>query len=783
LLLACGLQSSWAYSLGGPIGNGTPGDSWQRPVIGYGLGGDLNAPKNLGEEYRRNTPVVYYTFDANFLDFFGSNGVAAVRSAIAVLNALTNVDNYSQQLSEFSLESRHVNYRAQTLGLYDLKSFTLGAMIEQLGLADPVRYAWTLHDRIHVTPGPACPLFMQYFVVQRNYDFVSSPLNQLQYSPYVNNTLFSYAIYEACTGGNPLALAVPFSVDPLADSYSALAGSIGGEMFLQTPSGLLLTVVPGITTYGSFYSGLTLDDVAGLRYLLTTNNMNWETPAPGALLLTTNPQPVTVITSLSLNALLTFAQANLPTAIPGAFPGVVVANSTSSFSVVCTTNIIATIPNPNQYGLPYPGGFGLLVPVTAVNCAYQQLFTTTFANVITNGNLANNPNITLVSTNISLNYFTNTIVTTLTTSLTPNTSPGQPYPPVNAVTNANVTFSTTTVNVPSGEYLILPPGACGFNILGEITNAPVFTTNLISTATNANGFVDTVSTVTSFTPHQFLVQPINCTSVTPTPGLYEGIGRVQFVEADFDSLLGQTFQPVTNNYTMTLVTNSQAVVQNFQRLVTAPDFLFSAQDITSPNPPAVPSLSIGDYVRNLTFNQANVLPNLAGPGTITTPTTIGFNKVGPVYLNGTYNSTDVMDGSPYFNENPGSDISDTFYLPYFVWASFDGTTNAPVVYPNGTSIDNLENQVLIKLSPAILPLGYSDVPYGPVTITAAGGAFTQPYTWSASGLPSGLNLVSNPDSTATFSGTPAQSGTFSFTLILTDYVGRSVQWGYPITIQ
>ena len=39
------------------------------------------APKNIGEEYRRNTPVMYYTFDANFLDYFGSNGVAAVDSA------------------------------------------------------------------------------------------------------------------------------------------------------------------------------------------------------------------------------------------------------------------------------------------------------------------------------------------------------------------------------------------------------------------------------------------------------------------------------------------------------------------------------------------------------------------------------------------------------------------------------------------------------------------------------------------------------------------------------
>src|SRR5208282_2037412 len=93
-LLALGLQGAWAFSLGGPIGNnpnpsggaGIQGDAWQTAVIGYGLPGDINAPKNLGEEYRRNVPTNYYACDANFLDYFGSNGVAAVDGAFAILN-------------------------------------------------------------------------------------------------------------------------------------------------------------------------------------------------------------------------------------------------------------------------------------------------------------------------------------------------------------------------------------------------------------------------------------------------------------------------------------------------------------------------------------------------------------------------------------------------------------------------------------------------------------------------------------------------------------------------
>src|SRR5437660_10530425 len=70
--LALGIQSSWGFALLGPNN-----EAYQIPDIGYNpiqyFYADLlnSAPKNLGEEYRRNTPVLYYSFDANFLDYFG----------------------------------------------------------------------------------------------------------------------------------------------------------------------------------------------------------------------------------------------------------------------------------------------------------------------------------------------------------------------------------------------------------------------------------------------------------------------------------------------------------------------------------------------------------------------------------------------------------------------------------------------------------------------------------------------------------------------------------------
>ena len=69
-------------------------------------------------------------------------------------------------------------------------------MMEQLGLADPIRYTWTLHDRV---VGGTCPVGNEYLVTKRNFAIVPSDLDQLQYSSYINQQLYSYYIEENCT--------------------------------------------------------------------------------------------------------------------------------------------------------------------------------------------------------------------------------------------------------------------------------------------------------------------------------------------------------------------------------------------------------------------------------------------------------------------------------------------------------------------------------------------------------------------------------------------------------
>ena len=119
------------------------------------------------------------------------------------------------------------------------------------------------------------------------------------------------------------------------------------------------------------------------------------------------------------------------------------------------------------------------------------------------------------------------------------------------------------------------------------------------------------------------------------------------------------------------------------------------------------------------------------------------------------------------------------YNEYFIWASFDGSTNEPVVYPDGTSIANLTAEMLIQISPASLPNGTNGVSYSTVTLSATGGQ--TPYVWSlASGpaLPPGLNL----DPSGLIYGTPTQSGVFPVTIQVTDFGNRTVGMNYRITI-
>lgn len=259
LALAPGVVGFTPFGPGG--GEGIAGKLWQLPAandgwdIGYNLAGDTGGPVYITEAYRWNVPVITYGFDESFIGFFGTNGIKAIDSAVRVISDLPPVNEMSEDLSEFPLNSAHLNHEAAQLGLIDLKSITLPFLLEELGLTDSIRWTYAISFRIPILGTD----FGVYSVIKNNYDPVT-----LNPSSYVNGTLWTYNILE-------IPPPVMFS-----DAVESLPPSVNQEVNLPVTA---LTYFPGLSGY--YFTGLTRDDVGGLRYLYTPRNIVGEALLPG----------------------------------------------------------------------------------------------------------------------------------------------------------------------------------------------------------------------------------------------------------------------------------------------------------------------------------------------------------------------------------------------------------------------------------------------------------------------------------------------------------------------
>jgi hypothetical protein len=163
----------------------------------------------------------------------------------------------SKNLTEFPLDARRINEQAAALDLYDLKTWSLGLLMEEVGLADPERYVWTLMNRLVTTT----PVVTNYVVITRNFDPVT-----LSPTPYVNGILYTYTIpIPEPSRPSSYAVASTATVDPLAIGYNSAAGiADSGDTTRSSYS------------VGVFFTGLTRDDVGAIRYLLKRQNINVE---------------------------------------------------------------------------------------------------------------------------------------------------------------------------------------------------------------------------------------------------------------------------------------------------------------------------------------------------------------------------------------------------------------------------------------------------------------------------------------------------------------------------
>ncbi len=218
------------------------------PAIDYFGTTDLGGSKNLGDEFRLNTPIITYAIDSSFYDYFGANGAKAIDQAMAILNRLPPVSSTSSDLSAFLTEgNQRINQRAQALQLIDLKSTVLSIMLERMGLFGET-HVFELHDRIAFPP-VACSF--DYATVIRNFDPVT-----FEPTHFVNGTLYTYNIADLCPAFQE-ADAIERVANTTAFQFTAVA----------TQEGLV---------YGGHYLNITRDDMGGLRYLYRHDNFNNE---------------------------------------------------------------------------------------------------------------------------------------------------------------------------------------------------------------------------------------------------------------------------------------------------------------------------------------------------------------------------------------------------------------------------------------------------------------------------------------------------------------------------
>ena len=264
-LLVATLPTARGFSL---LGNFA---SWQTTGIGYNsLNTDLGGPMGLGEQYRWVEPTIYYAFDQSFLNYFGTKGITAINAAMKILNDLPPASTMSINLTEFPLDTIRFNPTAATLGILDIKSVALEYLMEELGLAKPERFTWTLRSRTVRDFGGVSTT--NYTIINRNFDPVT-----LLPSAYVNSTLYTYSVFEFTQPD--FADAVDFVSSANTSIFQRL--SVAG-FGISGGGGTAGGSANSVASLGSYYIGLTRDDAGGLRYLLKPSRYAVETLPPNS---------------------------------------------------------------------------------------------------------------------------------------------------------------------------------------------------------------------------------------------------------------------------------------------------------------------------------------------------------------------------------------------------------------------------------------------------------------------------------------------------------------------
>jgi len=254
----------------------------------FGLGG----PKDIKMFYRWNVPQLTYSFDASFVSYFGYEGIDAVNDAFRVVNDFfVPEDGAYSGVSQLDLaqhgfagnyNTAWVNTTAENAQIIDLKSLVLGMLVNQLGLGNPHRYAFSIAGAAANAAGTQ----MNFRVRLRNYD----PLTW-KATDKINGVTYAYRLIHNATMPNPLntvgvADMEEFTADTSGNAWASVA-AIPDSFYGDTR--LYWNDQPTLFGFGVYYDrmnsmggqykprhALTYDDAGGLKYLYRTNNYKYE---------------------------------------------------------------------------------------------------------------------------------------------------------------------------------------------------------------------------------------------------------------------------------------------------------------------------------------------------------------------------------------------------------------------------------------------------------------------------------------------------------------------------
>ena len=215
-----------------------------------------------------------------------------------------------------------------------------------------------------------------------------------------------------------------------------------------------------------------------------------------------------------------------------------------------------------------------------------------------------------------------------------------------------------------------------------------------------SGFYDSAVTLTNIvgnntqqTGGSLGSQPASNTTATNAfinPAPRPGVGKIQWTETNYDSLLGEFFTPIDVPFADTVVTNGAVRAQRLFRNISQPDFVFDAKDLQeasdhTPNDP--PTYTV---IERLTINMINSDTIDGEEGDDDGPGIIGGMRL-------TYNTitpwTHLTLGLPvtegFLQSNPNS------FGEYSLqtWGAFNGSSDEPVIFPIGSELEQLESLV------------------------------------------------------------------------------------------